>query len=211
MGLMDVICHRLILTLVWYESLESVVSTRMSSSSFDCGSKLRGVLPIVLLYEIEGEESCRCLESPPAVTNWKGRVRPSGCERNASERATIRGASAFIPRRLAPVFWSGFFTVTQSLCLIGLESAEGYPLTVSDIPKRGKILMTPLYHDIFMRTMPLPSVERVTLFGGVKRRIHQIRSAVNNNRADVKITVVTLGTGDLPSLLPSFRLTKLKK
>ncbi|GFW62846.1 hypothetical protein TNCV_4451951 [Trichonephila clavipes] len=41
--------------------------------------------------------------------------------------------------------------------------------------------------------------ERVTLFGGVKRRIHQIPSVVNNNRADVKITVVTLGTGDLPS------------
>ncbi|GFT08768.1 hypothetical protein TNCV_663151 [Trichonephila clavipes] len=38
-------------------------------------------------------------------------------------------------------------------------------------------------------------------FGGVKRRIHQIPSVVNNNRADVKITVVTLGTGDLPSLL----------
>ncbi|GFX61930.1 hypothetical protein TNCV_3777411 [Trichonephila clavipes] len=86
---------------------------------------------------------------PPAVTNWKGRVRPSGCERNASEsvkkvreRATIRGASAFIPRRLAPVFWSGFFTFTQSLYLIGLESADEYRLTVSDIPKRGKILMT---------------------------------------------------------------------
>ncbi|GFV78350.1 retrovirus-related Pol polyprotein from transposon 17.6 [Trichonephila clavipes] len=28
-----------------------------------------------------GEESCRCPESPPAVTNWKGRVRPSGCVR----------------------------------------------------------------------------------------------------------------------------------
>ncbi|GFT77384.1 uncharacterized protein TNCV_1470431 [Trichonephila clavipes] len=42
--------------------------------------------------------------------------------------------------------------------------------------------------------------ERVTLFGGVKRRIHQIPSVVNNNRADVKITIVTLGTGDLPSV-----------
>ncbi|GFV64961.1 transposable element Tcb2 transposase, partial [Trichonephila clavipes] len=42
--------------------------------------------------------------------------------------------------------------------------------------------------------------KRVTLFGGVKRRIHQIPSVVNNNRADVKITVVTLETGDLPSL-----------
>ncbi|GFX81767.1 hypothetical protein TNCV_2569681 [Trichonephila clavipes] len=79
--------------------------------------------------------------SPPfAVTNWKGGVRPSGCQRVRQKREskTIRGASAFIPRRLAPVFWSGFFTVTQSLCLIGLESAEGYPLTVNDIPKRGK-------------------------------------------------------------------------
>ncbi|GFW21550.1 hypothetical protein TNCV_4280671 [Trichonephila clavipes] len=41
--------------------------------------------------------------------------------------------------------------------------------------------------------------ECVTLFGGVKRRIHQIPSVVNN-RADVKITVVTLGTGDLLSV-----------
>ncbi|GFU36035.1 uncharacterized protein TNCV_4191371 [Trichonephila clavipes] len=43
--------------------------------------------------------------------------------------------------------------------------------------------------------------ERVTLFGGVKRRIHQIPFVVNNNRADVKITVATLGTGDLPSII----------
>ncbi|GFV64499.1 hypothetical protein TNCV_1042731 [Trichonephila clavipes] len=80
--------------------------------------------------------------SPPfAVTNWKGGVRPSGCQRvrqKKRERATIRGASAFIERRLAPEFWSGFFTFTQSLCLIGLESADEYRLTVSDIPSAGK-------------------------------------------------------------------------
>ncbi|GFX91287.1 transposable element Tc1 transposase [Trichonephila clavipes] len=52
--------------------------------------------------------------------------------------------------------------------------------------------------------------EHVTLFGGVRERHSKFLSVVNNNRADVKITVVTLGTGDLPSLLPSFRLTKLK-
>ncbi|GFX52269.1 hypothetical protein TNCV_4801261 [Trichonephila clavipes] len=81
-------------------------------------------------------------ESPTAVTNWKGRIRPSRCVRKApreSKSATIRGASAFIPRRLAPVFWSGFFTFTQSLSLIGLESAEGYPLTVNDIPQAREI------------------------------------------------------------------------
>ncbi|GFV86533.1 integrase catalytic domain-containing protein [Trichonephila clavipes] len=49
-------------------------------------------------------------------------------------------------------------------------------------------------------TLHKPAWERVTLFGGVKRRIHQIPSVVNNNRADVKITVVTLGTGDIPSV-----------
>ncbi|GFX78949.1 hypothetical protein TNCV_3912381 [Trichonephila clavipes] len=79
--------------------------------------------------------------SPPfAVTNWKGGVRPSGCQRVRQKRERVNSGctSAFIPRRLAPVLWSGFFTVTQSLCLIGLESAEGYPLTVNDIPKRGK-------------------------------------------------------------------------
>ncbi|GFX88244.1 zinc finger BED domain-containing protein 5 [Trichonephila clavipes] len=55
-------------------------------------------------------------------------------------------------------------------------------------------------HDKLARTDEV-AWERVTLFGGVKRRIHQIPSVVNNNRADVKITVVTLGTGDLPSIL----------
>ncbi|GFV64183.1 hypothetical protein TNCV_1806821 [Trichonephila clavipes] len=54
----------------------------------------------------------------------------------------------------------------------------------------------------FLRNFGVPQAwERVTLFGGVKRRIHQIPFVVNNNRADVKITVAILGTGDLPSLL----------
>ncbi|GFU19470.1 DUF4817 domain-containing protein [Trichonephila clavipes] len=65
-------------------------------------------------------------ESPTAVTNWKGRVRPSG----------------------------GLFTETQSTYLIGLESAEGYPLTVNDIPKRGKFPKNTPYHDVFMGAMP---------------------------------------------------------
>ncbi|GFT98717.1 hypothetical protein TNCV_3791711 [Trichonephila clavipes] len=50
----------------------------------NCQTKLRinhltAVKSVAILEKIEGEESCRCLESPPAVTNWKGRVRPSGC------------------------------------------------------------------------------------------------------------------------------------
>ncbi|GFY22879.1 hypothetical protein TNCV_2181401 [Trichonephila clavipes] len=59
--------------------------------------------------------------------------------RECQKSATIRGALAFIPRRLALVFWSGFFTEIQSTYLIGLESAEGYPLTVNDIPQAREI------------------------------------------------------------------------
>ncbi|GFT20767.1 hypothetical protein TNCV_941261 [Trichonephila clavipes] len=40
------------------------------------------------IIQIEGEESCRCLESPPAVTNWKGRVRPSGCSSRTLDSQT---------------------------------------------------------------------------------------------------------------------------
>ncbi|GFW92676.1 hypothetical protein TNCV_519921 [Trichonephila clavipes] len=61
---------------------------------------------------------------PFAVTNWKGRVRPSGC----GNCYLCSGADSL--------------QFTQSLCLIGLESADEYRLTVNDIPKRGKILMT---------------------------------------------------------------------
>ncbi|GFU12263.1 hypothetical protein TNCV_4664331 [Trichonephila clavipes] len=79
-------------------------------------------------------------ESPTAVTNWKGRVRPSRCVRKCPrERASIRGTSAFIPRQFSPVFWSRLFTEIQSVFLIGLESAEGYPLTVNDIPQAREI------------------------------------------------------------------------
>ncbi|GFY07581.1 hypothetical protein TNCV_3650881 [Trichonephila clavipes] len=60
----------------------------------------------------------------------------------------------FIPRQFSPVFWSGFFTEIQSTYLIGLESAEGYPLTVNDIPKRGKFPKNTPYHDVFMGAMP---------------------------------------------------------
>ncbi|GFX25772.1 retrovirus-related Pol polyprotein from transposon TNT 1-94 [Trichonephila clavipes] len=45
----------------------------------------------------------------------------------------------FIPRQFSPVFWSGLFTEIQSIYLIGLESAEGYPLTVNDIPQAREI------------------------------------------------------------------------
>ncbi|GFU20132.1 hypothetical protein TNCV_2557251 [Trichonephila clavipes] len=48
---------------------------------------------------------------------------------------------------------------------------------------------------------PFPGVgTRHPFRWGKKRRIHQIPSVVNNNRADVKITVAILGTDDLPSV-----------
>ncbi|GFY26216.1 hypothetical protein TNCV_355321 [Trichonephila clavipes] len=71
-----------------------------------------------------------------------------------SKSVTIRGALAFIPRRFAPVFWIGFFTVIQSVFLIGLESAEGYPLPVNDIPQAREIPKNTPYHDVFMGTLP---------------------------------------------------------
>ncbi|GFY06982.1 hypothetical protein TNCV_4202541 [Trichonephila clavipes] len=47
---------------------------------------------------------------------------------------------------------------------------------------------------------------------GKKDAFHQIPFLVNSkNRAIVKMAVVTLGTGDLPSLLPSFKLKTHKK
>ncbi|GFX58673.1 hypothetical protein TNCV_249511 [Trichonephila clavipes] len=50
--------------------------------------------------------------------------------------------------------WSGFFTEIQSTYLIGLESAEGYPLTVNDIPQAREIPKNTPYHDVFMGAMP---------------------------------------------------------
>ncbi|GFX24397.1 DDE_3 domain-containing protein [Trichonephila clavipes] len=86
-----------------------------------------------------------------------GRVRPSRCvkaPRESQKVPQIRGALAFIPRRFAPVFWIGFFTVIQSVFLIGLESAEGYPLPVNDIPQAREIPQNTPYHDVFMGTLP---------------------------------------------------------
>ncbi|GFX79782.1 general transcription factor II-I repeat domain-containing protein 2A [Trichonephila clavipes] len=57
-------------------------------------------------------------------------------------------------KRFAPVFWIGFFTVIQSVFLIGLESAEGYPLPVNDIPQAREIPKNTPYHDVFMSAMP---------------------------------------------------------
>ncbi|GFW97931.1 hypothetical protein TNCV_2599701 [Trichonephila clavipes] len=62
--------------------------------------------------------------------------------------------SLFLPMRFAPVFWIGFFTVIQSVFLIGLESAEGYPLPVNDIPQAREIPQNTPYHDVFMGTLP---------------------------------------------------------
>ncbi|GFX79778.1 hypothetical protein TNCV_4980901 [Trichonephila clavipes] len=80
--------------------------------------------------------------------------RKCGIKQWDQKSATIRGALAFIPRWFAPVFWIGFFTVIQSVFLIGLESAEGYPLPVNDIPQAREIPQNTPYHDVFMSAMP---------------------------------------------------------
>ncbi|GFV35810.1 hypothetical protein TNCV_914001 [Trichonephila clavipes] len=85
-------------------------------------------------------------ESPTAVFEGTCQTK-SVCEGAPTVKKVpqIRVALAFIPRRFAPVFWIGFFTVIQSVFLIGLESAEGYPLAVSvisqarEIPKKHPI------------------------------------------------------------------------
>ncbi|GFW74936.1 hypothetical protein TNCV_2678041 [Trichonephila clavipes] len=94
-------------------------------------------------------------ESPTAAFEGTCQTK-SVCEGapRESKSATIRGALAFIPRRFAPVFWIGFFTVIQSVFLIGLESAEGYPLPVNDIPQAREIPKNTPYHDVFMGTLP---------------------------------------------------------
>ncbi|GFV35432.1 retrovirus-related Pol polyprotein from transposon 17.6 [Trichonephila clavipes] len=62
--------------------------------------------------------------------------------------------SPFSVGRFAPVFWIGFFTVIQSVFLIGLESAEGYSVPVNDIPQAREIPKNTPYHDVFMSAMP---------------------------------------------------------
>ncbi|GFV55526.1 hypothetical protein TNCV_2020521 [Trichonephila clavipes] len=52
---------------------------------------------------------------------------------------SIRRACAYISRRFSCVFWSGYFPETQSAFLIGLESAEEYPLAVNDFPQTREI------------------------------------------------------------------------
>ncbi|GFU50513.1 putative LOC100569746 [Trichonephila clavipes] len=95
-------------------------------------------------------------ESPTAVFEGTCRTKSvcEGAPRESKKSATIRGALAFIPRRFALVFWIGFFTVIQSVFLIGLESAEGYPLPVNDIPQVREIPKNTPYHDVFMGTLP---------------------------------------------------------
>ncbi|GFV33244.1 hypothetical protein TNCV_3948981 [Trichonephila clavipes] len=86
--------------------------------------------------------------------------------------------------------WSGFFTEIQSTYLIGLESAEGYPLTVNDIPQAREIpKKTPLTMMYLWVQCLLPGVGTRHPFRWGKRRTQQIPFVVNNNRADIKITV----------------------
>ncbi|GFV67485.1 hypothetical protein TNCV_4621661 [Trichonephila clavipes] len=117
----------------------------------------------------EREESwCGHPESPTAVF-VKRVVRPKSVIKFVSESASIRRACAYISRRFSCVFWSGFFFETQSAFLIGLESAEGYPLAVDDFPKRGNSPKNIPNHDVFMGTLPSSRRgKRVTLFGGVR-------------------------------------------
>ncbi|GFW64926.1 hypothetical protein TNCV_391921 [Trichonephila clavipes] len=77
------------------------------------------------------------------------RVPTCGIGRDVSDQVGVREKRQrvsqfgvhppFIPRQFSPVFWSGLFTEIQSTYLIGLESAEGYPLTVNDIPQAREI------------------------------------------------------------------------
>ncbi|GFS96989.1 hypothetical protein TNCV_4178471 [Trichonephila clavipes] len=91
----------------------------------------------------EREESwCGHPESLQPRCSSKGVVRPKSVIKFVSESASIRRACAYISRRFSCVYWSGFFFETQSAFLIGLESAEGYPLAVDDFPKRGKFPKT---------------------------------------------------------------------
>ncbi|GFT27083.1 hypothetical protein TNCV_4676001 [Trichonephila clavipes] len=78
-------------------------------------------------------------ESPTAITVKMGRVRPKSVIKIVSESVSIRRACAYISRRFSCVFWSGFFSETQSAFLIGLESAEGYPLAVNGFPQTREI------------------------------------------------------------------------
>ncbi|GFW59081.1 hypothetical protein TNCV_2780121 [Trichonephila clavipes] len=87
-------------------------SPEMDFTPFQCPALLRDFFG-------RGPTRKKSAESPEMDFTECQRVRQRERERER-ESATIRGASAFIPRRLAPVFWSGLFKLTQSLCLIGL-------------------------------------------------------------------------------------------
>ncbi|GFV12000.1 hypothetical protein TNCV_4389561 [Trichonephila clavipes] len=78
-----------------------------------------------------------------AVTNWKGRCQTKIlCRRECVKKREVhakdnKGCIRFYSARACSCILE-LPLLTQSLCLIGLESVEGYPLTVNDIPKRGK-------------------------------------------------------------------------
>ncbi|GFW89687.1 hypothetical protein TNCV_1025711 [Trichonephila clavipes] len=96
-------------------------------------------------------------------------VRPKSVIKIVSESVSIRRACAYISRRFTSVFWRGFFFETQSAFLIGLESAEGYPLAVYDSPQTREIPKNNPNHDVFMGTLPSSRRgKRATLFGGVR-------------------------------------------
>ncbi|GFT95227.1 hypothetical protein TNCV_3325581 [Trichonephila clavipes] len=82
------------------------------------------------------------------------------------------------------------------------ESAQGYRTTVNDIFKRGKILRrTPIIYgsnDLAGVRTYAPLKVRLQRWGKTTHSFHKIPFPVN--RANVKTAVVTLGTGDLPSV-----------
>ncbi|GFW83755.1 hypothetical protein TNCV_668681 [Trichonephila clavipes] len=109
------------------------------------------------------DTECPINKQYPPLTGWHA---GGGI---TDEKGGGQKARAYISRRFSCVFWSGFFPETQSAFLIGLESAEGYPLAVNDSPKRGKFPKNIPNHDVFMGTLPSSRHgKRVTLFGGVR-------------------------------------------
>ncbi|GFX12875.1 uncharacterized protein TNCV_1976131 [Trichonephila clavipes] len=161
-----------------YQLAVFIPMIRPLSNSLNCEKCLLARLPGMFrlpksFYNRRGSEReeswCGHPESLQPRCSSNRVVRPKSVIKIVSESASIRRACAYISRRFSCVFWSGFFFETQSAFLIGLESAEGYPLAVDDFPKRGKFPKNIPNHDVFMGTLPSSRRgKRVTLFGGVR-------------------------------------------
>ncbi|GFW27244.1 hypothetical protein TNCV_221681 [Trichonephila clavipes] len=107
-------------------------------------------------------------------------VRPKSVIKFVSESVSIRRACAYISRRFTSVFWRGFFFETQSAFLIGLESAEGYPLAVDDSPKRGEIPKTSHIMMYLWVHCLLPGVGNASPFSVGKQTKYRIGLASAN-------------------------------